>query len=110
MHLRQLDLFGADETSAYKVDEVAGEQVPREEELAGAALEVSQVHRPAFEADAAVLEIGDLADRYEQVTSGDAHDRSDDRRVRLLVQAHDEILDAAHLLPAVVDERAFDDP
>ena len=71
---------------------------------------MSQVHQPAFEADPAVLEIGDLADRHEQVPSGYAYDCSDERRVRVLADAHDQVLHAAHPLSSAVDERALDDP
>jgi hypothetical protein len=35
---------------------------------------------------------------------------TDERRVRVLADAHDQVLHAAHPLSSAVDERALDDP
>jgi len=80
-----------------------------EQQLSRAALEPPEVERLADELHEARPQRLDAVDRDEQVPPGDAGDEPGDRRVRLAVEADDQVLDPADPFPRPVDERAPDE-
>ncbi len=84
---------------------MAGQEVLGQEELAGPALEPSQVDPAALEGDAALGQAADLADRHEEVAALDADDGAHDRRVGVVAEARDQVLDAADPVAGLVEHR-----
>src|SRR5579883_622018 len=107
--LGQLDLVGPDEPSAAEVDEVAGHEVPGEQQLPGTALEAAEVDAVALELDTARLHPRDLPDRDEQVAAPDGYNQADDGRVRLSPDADDHVLDPAEPLSGAIDQGPLGD-
>ena len=104
--LGDLDLVRGDQAAAHQVDEVARQEVLGEQELTGTALETTQVDALAFEGHAPLAQATDLADRHEEVPALDADDRADDRRVRVVAEARDQVLDATDPAAVRIEDRS----
>ena len=104
--LGDLDLVGDDDATAHEVDEVAGQEVLGEQHLSRTALELrrstrrpSNVMRPAASPPI-------FLDGHEEVATLDADHRADDRRVRVVAEPRDQVLDASNLVAVRVVDRA----
>ncbi len=107
--LGQLDVVGTDQTTAHEVDQVMGQKIPGQEQLAGATLEATEIDPTALEPDPARLEGSHLADGDEEVAPADGHDQADHRRVGRLAGPDDQVLDPSQAIAGSVDQRPLDD-
>ena len=73
---RELDVVRSYQVGANDVDQVAGGQVARQQQLAGMALEASEVIRLPGQRDVVGLQLGDARDRDEQVAVSDVARRA----------------------------------
>ena len=81
VHVGELDLVGADESSGHEVDQVVGREVAGEQQFARTPLESAEVHPASLESDPPGLEAR-LSDRDEEIASADLDDQPDHRRMR----------------------------
>jgi hypothetical protein len=102
-----LDLVGPDEPGPLEVDEVAGQQVLDEQQLARAAVEALQVDGVAHHLDASGTDVGDALDGNEERSLTDADDETRERGMGGVAQPDDQVLDPAQAVPVAVDERAL---
>ena len=102
------DVVGLHEPSADEVDQVAGQQVVREQELSLASLELAHVHPLAVETDPTFRQRADLSSRNEEVSSPESHDNPDDRRMRAVAEPDHHILDATDPVALAVNQRTMD--
>ena len=98
----QLDLVGRDESPSHQIDGVSRQQVGGQKNLAGSALKSAKVNASSLESDAAVAEATDLLHRYEQVSSLNAHHDANNRRVRVVAEPRDQVLDASNAVTVLV--------
>ncbi len=85
------------------------EHVLLEQHLAGPALEVAQVELGLAQHDAAGADVLDQLGRQERAPPRNRHQEPGDRRVALLVEEHDQIVDAPEPLAVAVAQRGADD-
>ena len=103
--LRDFDLIRDDDAPAHQVDEVACQEVFGEEDLSGTSLETAQVHTPALECHAPFGEPANLLDRHEEVSALDTDHGTHNRRVRIVAETRDQVLDASNLVAVRVVDR-----
>jgi len=103
----QLDLVGPDEACPVEVDDVAGEEVAGQEQLAGPALEALEAHLVAGQLHPAGSQGDHPADGDEEVPAADADDDAGQRRMGGVAEADEEVADAPQAVPAPVDDGAL---
>jgi hypothetical protein len=85
---------------------VARQQVFREQNFPGTALETAQVNAVSFEAQPARGEATNLTDRDEEVTALDTDNGSDDWGVGVIAHPGHEVANSADAVTVYVVERA----
>ena len=105
--LCDLDLIGDHDATAHQVDEVTSEKVLCEKDLSRAPLKTTKVHSPAFKCHTPFGKPADLLDRHEKVPALDADHRAHDRRVRIVAESRDQVLDASNLVTVRVVDRTM---
>ena len=104
-----LDLVGANEPCTVDVDQLAVEQVLSQQQLALSAFERLQVEPCLRERDPAVLDLADSLGGDVHVAAGDLCDGSADRRVLVLAEVDEQVVDLAELAAFGVVQVAADD-
>jgi hypothetical protein len=90
----------------HQVDDVASEQVLREQDFTGTTLKSTKVNSVAFKAHPAGGEAANLANRDKEVTTFDAHDGPHDWRVGMVTHSGHEVANSADAVTVYVVERA----
>jgi hypothetical protein len=102
--LGNLDLIGNDEPSSNQVDEMTREQVLSEQQFTRSSLESAQIHPSPFKGHATLAEPTDLSNGDEEVATFDANHRAHDRRVRVVAESRDQILDATNPVTVRIED------
>jgi hypothetical protein len=102
--LGDLDLVGDDDAATHQVDEVTSEEVFGEEELSRSTLKTAKVDSQSLEGHAALGETTDLLYRDEEISSLNANDGAHDRRVRVVTETRDQVLDASDSVTVGVED------
>src|SRR5579862_870273 len=104
----ELDLVGAHEPGAVDVDQLPVENVLLEENLLRAAAEMLEVELVRIERDDTGSDLDDLLRGEEDWSTRDRRNDARDRRVVLVAEADDEVVDAAEALVRRIAELSSD--
>jgi hypothetical protein len=105
VHLSDLDLIGDDEAPANQINKVSSEEVLSEQQLARTTLKTSKVDLPAFKGHTTGLQAPDLSDWHEEVPPLDLDHRAHERRVRVIAESRDQVLDASYSVAVRIEDR-----
>ena len=83
---------------------MARQEVLGEQEFARTSFESAQVDASSLEGHPARGEAADLSNRHEEVAPLDLDHRADDRRVRIVAKARDQVLDASNPVAVRVED------
>jgi hypothetical protein len=83
---------------------VARQQVLGEQQFAGATLESTKVNSSTLKGHATLAETADLPNWHKEIAPFDADDGADNRRVRVVTEARDQILDATDPVTVLIED------
>ncbi|HXR12594.1 MAG TPA: hypothetical protein VN770_09880 [Gaiellaceae bacterium] len=103
------EIVCANEAGTDDVDQAAAEQVMPQQNLTFPTLEAAEIDLLAAELHLTRLDARDTLRRHEHLPSTDPRLQPGDRRVAAIGKPHDQVVDAADLLPSRIDQTAVQD-